>query len=124
MNKFLVRNISELKKLKGKRINDKTTKATKKIIDDIIELYTERKISNVATAENYIRCLTSDNKRVYDKIWEPYKSTIQKFKEQKPLNKRLEETKKKQNNTYFINFEVFTTRKPVNEKNEAIFQIP
>ena len=30
MNKFLVRNISELKELKGKRINDKTTKATKK----------------------------------------------------------------------------------------------
>ena len=36
MNKFLVRNISELKKLKGKRINDKTTKATKKRVDEII----------------------------------------------------------------------------------------
>ena len=95
MNKFWVRNISELKKLKGKRINDKTTKATKKRIDEIIELYTERKIANVATAENYIKGLTSDNKRIYDKTFEKYKSTIQKFKEQKPLNKIMEETKKK-----------------------------
>ena len=62
MNKFLVRNISELKKLKGKRISDKTTRATKKKLDEVIELYTERNISNVATAENYIRGWTSDNK--------------------------------------------------------------
>jgi hypothetical protein len=123
MNKFLVRNISELKKLKGKRINDKTTKATKKRVDEIIELYTERKIANVATAENYIKGLTSDNKRIYDKTFEKYKSTIQKFKEQKPLNKRMEEAKKKnQKNTYFINFEVFTTRKPVNEKIKPSFK--
>ena len=123
MNKFLVRNISELKKLKGKRINHKTTKATKKRVDEIIELYTERKIATVATAENYIKGLTSDNKRISDKTSEKYKSTIQKFKEQNPLNKRMEEAKKKnQKNTYFINFEVFTTRKPVNEKIKPSFK--
>jgi len=54
-NKFVERNISELKKLKRKQITDTTTKATQKRIDEIIKLYTERKISNVATAENYIR---------------------------------------------------------------------
>ena len=48
MNKFVESNIRQLKKLKGKQITDKTTQATKKRIDEIIRLYSERKLSNGA----------------------------------------------------------------------------
>ena len=65
-----------------------------KKLDEVIELYTERKTSNVATAENYIKDVTSDNQIIYDKIFDKFKSTIQKFKEQTTLNKGMKDTKK------------------------------
>ena len=123
MNKFVERNIRELKRLKGKQITDKTTQATKKRIDEIIKLYTERKLSNVATAENYIKGLTSTNKKVYDKTFQKYKDNISKIKETKPLKERMAETKKrKQKNTYFVQFDTFTIRKPKNEKIKPSFK--
>ena len=56
-NKFIKSNITSLPRLKRSQITDDTTKATQKRIDEIIKLYTERKISNVATAEYYIKKL-------------------------------------------------------------------
>ena len=38
-----------------------------KKIDRVINFYTERKISNVTTAENLIKGLTSTDTKVYDK---------------------------------------------------------
>ena len=109
MNKFVERNINELKKLKRKQITDKTTQATKKRIDEIIKLYTERKLSNVATAENYIKGLTSTNKKVYDKTFQKYKDNIIKIKETKPLKERMNETKKRnKKKTYFVDYQIFT----------------
>ena len=64
-----------------------------KRIDEIIKLYTERKISNVATAENLIKGLTSDNKRTYEKTFKKYKDNINKFKEIKPIKERIAEIK-------------------------------
>lgn len=64
-------------------INDKATKATKKRIDEIIELYTDRNTSKVATAENYINGITSENRIIYDKTFKKYTDDIQKLKDQK-----------------------------------------
>ena len=89
------RNINELKKLKRKQVNDRTTKTNIKRIDEIIKLYTDRKISNVATAENLIKGLTSSDKKVYDKTFQKFKDNIKKFKETKPLNERMNEAKKR-----------------------------
>ena len=105
MNKFVERNISELKKLKRKQINDKTTQANKKRIDEIIRLYTERKLSNVATAKNYIEGLTSTNKKIQDKTFQKYKDNISKLKDTKPLKeRRAEAKKKKEKKIYFVDF--------------------
>ena len=116
MNKFIQRNINQLKRQKTRSIEG-ATKATVKRIDEIIKLYTERKISNKTTAENLIKGLTSDNKKVYDKALQKYKESVKDLKERQPLNKRMAEArKKKEKNTYLINFLLYTVRKPKNQK--------
>ena len=109
MSKFVERNISELKKLKRKQINDKTTQANKKRIDEIIRFYIERKLPNVATAENYTKGLTSTNKKVYDNTFQKHKDNISKLKETKPLKERMAEAKKKkEKKTYFVDYMLYT----------------
>ena len=60
MNKFILQNINELRKLKAKNIEG-ATKANVKIIDETIKLYGERKISNIATAENLIKGFSQES---------------------------------------------------------------
>ena len=94
MRKFLQRNINELNNLK-RNATQNAHNATKKRVDEIIKLYTERKLSNVATAENYIKGLTSADKKAYDKAFQKYKDNIKKIKDTKPLNQRITETRSK-----------------------------
>ena len=94
MSKFLQRNINELNKLK-RNSTQNANNAIKKRVDEIIKLYTERKLSNVATAENYIKGLTSTDKKVYDKTIQKYKDNIKKTKDTKPLNERMAEARAK-----------------------------
>ena len=116
MSKFIQRNINELNRLKQSNTKN-SNKATVKRVDEIIKLYTERKISTVATAENLIKGLTSDDKRTYEKAFKKYKDNINKFKETKPIKERRAETKeKKRDKTYFVNFQIYTWRSPRNEK--------
>ena len=113
MNKFVQRNINDLKRLKQKNVSENTSQANKKRIDELIKLYSNRKITNVATAENLIKGLTSDNKKTYDKAFQKYKDNIKKFKESKPLNQRMSEAKeRKKKKTYLINFMLYTIRDP------------
>ena len=136
MSKILRSNINNLKKLKEK---DPTgmTKANKNRTDEVIKLYTDRRISSIATAENLIKGLTSTNKKVYDKAFQKYKDNIKKFKEAKPLSKRVEETRtqkqeegkvykkrgaKPRKNTYLVNFNLYTIRNPQNEKIKPAFK--
>ena len=121
MSKFIQRNINELKRLKQNNTKN-SSKATVKRVDEIIKLYTERKISNVATAENLIKGLTSDDKRTYEKAFQKYKDNINKFKEAKPIKERIAETKeRKKDKTYFIYFQIYTWRSPRNEKMKSAF---
>ena len=59
MDKFVESGINQLKTLRRKNITDKTTQATKKRIDQIIQLHKDRKIARVSTAERLIKGLTS-----------------------------------------------------------------
>ena len=86
MSKFVQRNINELKRLKQSNTKN-SNRATVKRVDEIIKLYTERNISNVATAENLIKGLTSDDKRTYDKAFQKYKDNIKKV-QRSQTNKR------------------------------------
>ena len=123
MNKFIQRNINQLKGLKTKN-TEGATKATVKRIDEIIKLYTERKISNKTTAENMIKGLSSDNKRERDKAFQKYKDNIKELKERQPLNQRMAETRKrKRKNTYLVNFLLYTLRKPKNERIKPAFTV-
>ena len=124
MNKFVQRNINDLKRLKQKNVSENTSQANKKRIDELIKLYSNRKITNVATAENLIKGLTSDNKKTYDKAFQKYKDNIKKFKESKPLNQRMAETKeRKKKKTYLINFMLYTIRDPKKQTIKPAFVI-
>ena len=60
-----------------------------------MQLYTDRKISNVATAENLINGLTSPKKKIYDNTFQKYKDNIRSSRKQNPLKERMAESKKK-----------------------------
>ena len=114
MNKFVESNVRKLNKLKQERINNsnKITQATKNRLNQIVTLYKDRKIANVATAENFIKNLTSTNKRTAEKARDKYNETIKDLKKSKPLNERIAE--KKGMNSYLVNFQLYTTRHPRN----------
>ena len=122
MSKFIASNLNQLRRLKAKNIEG-ATKANVKRKDEIIKLYGERKISNIATAENLIKGLTSSNKRVYDKAFQKYKDSIKEFKEKKPLNQRMAETKKrKKKNTYLVSFQLYKRGVPEERKQKPAFR--
>ena len=100
MNKFIASNVNQLRRLKAKNIEG-AAKANVKRIDEIIKLYGERKISNIATAENLIKGLTSSNKKVYDNAFHKYKDSIKELKEKQPLNQRMAEAKKEKEEHLF-----------------------
>ena len=114
MSKFIESNVRKLNKLKQDRINasSKITQATKNRLNQIVTLYKDRKIANVATAENFIKNLTSANKRTAEKARDKYNETIKDLKKSKPLNERIAENKGK--DTYLVNFQLYTTRKSRN----------
>ena len=92
MSKALERNIGYLTVLRRK--SSRTAKHSDlKKIDRVINLYTERKISNVTTAENLIKGLTSTDTKVYVKTYQKYKDNIKTFKENKPLSQRMAEAR-------------------------------
>ena len=114
MSKSIESNVRKLNKLKQDRINasSKITQATKNRLNQIVTLYKDRKIANVATAENFIKNLTSANKRTAEKARDKYNETIKDLKKSKPLNERIAENKGK--DTYLVNFQLYTTRKSRN----------
>ena len=94
MSKFIQANLNNLKKLKERTTGD-VNKTTKKRVDEIIKLYGDRKISNIATAENLIKGLTSKNKKTYDKAFTKYNEQIKDLKKKgKPLKERMAETRR------------------------------
>ena len=108
MDKFVRKHIKELKDLKQNKITERTTKATVKRIDQIIKLYTDRKIARVSTAESMIKGLTSTDKKVYDKTFQKYKDSINKWKETQTLSSRLSEAKKrKEKKTFFVEYVLY-----------------
>ena len=94
MDRFVASQIVELKRLRNRNVTNATTQATKKRIDQIIKLYTDRKIAKVSTAESMIKGLTSTDKKVYDKAFTKFKDNIDKWKGSTTLSNRLNEKKK------------------------------
>ena len=110
MNKFVESNVRKLNKLKQERINssNKITQATIKRLNKVIALYKDRIMLNVATAENFIKNLTSPNKRTAEKARDKYNKMIEDLKKKPPPEQR------KLMDTYLVNFQLYTTRHPRN----------
>ena len=110
MNKFVESNVRKLNKLKQERINssNKITQATIKRLNKVIALYKDRIMLNVATAENFIKNLTSPNKRTAEKARDKYNKMIEDLKNKPPPEQ------KKMMDTYLVNFQLYTTRHPRN----------
>ena len=95
-------NVNQLKKLKAKD-TEGATKANVKRLDDIIKLFSQRKISNIVTAQNLIKGLASPKKKVYDSAFQKYSANIKELKAKQPLNQRMAETKKgNKKNLYLV----------------------
>ena len=58
MSKFIQRNVRQLRQLKRELATD-ANQTTNNKLNQIIQFYEQRKIGNVATAENLIKGLTS-----------------------------------------------------------------
>ena len=94
MNDFVRKHIDDLKALKTKSITDKTTQATIKRIDQIIKLYSERKIARVSTAEKFIKGSTSTDKKTCDKTFNEFKNKIDAWKNAPRLSDKMKDVKK------------------------------
>lgn len=95
MDKFVEKHIRDLKKLRDKNVTARTPQTTIKRIDQIIKLYTDRRIARVSTAESLIKGLLSTDKRTYDKAFDKFKQNIDKWKGSETLSKKITEAKKK-----------------------------
>ena len=95
MNKSVEGSIRKLNKLKQERktASSNTTQANNNRLNRIVALCKDRKIANVATAENFKKNLTSTKKRRAEKARDKYNETIQDLTETKPLNERIAEKK-------------------------------
>ncbi len=65
----------------------------KEKVDNIVNLYTDRKISQIRTAENLITKLLSSDSKIKARGIKEYDKKIEKFQEQEPLKDRVRLTK-------------------------------
>ena len=93
MSKFIQSNVRQLKQLKRELATDVNQTKNNKL-NQIVNFYEQRKIGNVATAENLIKGLTSQNNARYNKALKKYNDNLSEWKAAKPLNERIQETKK------------------------------
>ena len=75
------------------------------IIQDVVDLYQDRKISNYSTAENLIKKLKSDNKRTVTFAIKEFEKNIDKWRGNEELRDRMRANVKK---SFAINFITFT----------------
>ena len=74
-----------------KLLNSYKTRANKNndMIDSIIDLYQEKKIPNMKTAENAVVMLSSKHKATIPKAIQNYKNIIAKYTDAEPMTGRL-----------------------------------
>ena len=89
MKKNILRNSEYLERL-GRRAKGEATPKVGKIL----ELYNLRKISQVQTAENVIKLLTSTNLKEQKRGFKQADKIITKYQDKAPLNERLAESNK------------------------------
>ena len=90
MSKHTMRN---MRNLEGFITNSKVD--IKDNVKNIVQLYKDRKISNLTTAENMIIKLRTIQPSTSNKTMKQYEKLISKYEQNEPLNVRMEVNKEK-----------------------------
>ena len=112
MSKNIKRNIAYLE---GFITNSKTN--IKDNVKTLVQLYKDRKISNLTTAENMIIKLRTIQPSTQNKIMKQYDKMIQKYQQNEPLNVRM-----KVNKTINIEKKVVIKKTKAADKIRKIFK--
>ena len=85
--KSIKNNLTILRGLR-ERARGNVSSATLQKINNVIELYEDRKISQSGTAENLIRGLTTRNKKELEKGMKQYEKAVEKYQDATPIGER------------------------------------
>ena len=85
--KSIKNNLTILRGLR-ERARGNVSSATMQKINNVIELYEDRKISQSGTAENLIRGLTTRNKKELEKGMKQYEKAVEKYHDATPIGER------------------------------------
>ena len=85
--KSIKNNLTILRGLR-ERARGNVSSATLQKINNVIELYEDRKISQSGTAENLIRGLTTGNKKELEKGMKQYEKAVEKYQDATPIGER------------------------------------
>ena len=94
MKKSIQKNINILNSIRDRNRNRVPTSTLQKI-NRIIDLYEDRKITQLTTAENLIKGIATNNEKQKAKGMKQYEKSIEKFEAQEPITERMKATAEK-----------------------------
>lgn len=92
--KNILKNIQTLKNIRDNK-RGKVSTTTLQKVNKLVDLYEDRKISQLDTALNLIMDITSRNDKPQKKALKKYEKTVEKYENIKPISERMAETVKK-----------------------------
>ena len=92
--KNILKNIQTLKNIRDNK-RGKVSTTTLQKVNKLVDLYEDRKISQLDTALNLIMDITSRNDKTQKKALKKYEKTVEKYENIKPISERMEATVQK-----------------------------
>ena len=94
MKKSIQKNINILNSIRDRNRNRVPTSILQKI-NRIIDLYEDRKITQLTTAENLIKGIATNNEKQKAKGMKQYEKAVEKYEAQEPITERMRATAEK-----------------------------
>ena len=92
--KNIRKNINFLRALRDRHTGRVPTSIQQKI-NNVVDLYEDRKITQLTTAENLINGIATNNQKQRTKGLKQYETAIEKYQEQQPITERMKATAEK-----------------------------
>ena len=92
--KNIRKNINFLRALRDRHTGRVPTSIQQKI-NNVVDVYEDRKISQLTTAENLINGIATNNQKQRTKGLKQYEKAIEKYQEQQPITERMKATAEK-----------------------------
>ena len=93
-SKNIRKNINFLRALRDRHTGRVPTSIQQKI-NNVVDLYEDRKITQLTTAENLINGIATNNQKQRTKGLKQYEKAIEKYQEQQPITERMKATAEK-----------------------------